>query len=459
MKHIHWLLFTVLCGLLLFMFMDSLAYLFPYHEQQQLFLFTNSYLEIYLSEPGKLGEYFANFVIQFFYLPYTGKIVLALILSCLYLLPVLTIRRLTGKNDPLQIALLPSLYLFIQFESPDFEISRITSLFSSFLITYLLSLLPRKAFCYTSIPCFLLTGFALGWIYPVVVFVILLLTVLSACMLPRLITSPKIYMSCTILCLIAYASYTFYSFVRTYNMRERLLIETEIHVKKQEWEQVLTCAKKYRGESQLMEYFCNMALYHTGRMPYDLLKYPQNYGINSLFLPWVSDPRQSRYGHYLYEQLGYINEAQRWASEALVVYGETAPTLLNLIRYNIANGRQEVAMRFIRILKQSLFYSKQAEKYERLAPTGEVPGLTPVPQQKGKKARFANIQNLGPELIFICEQDSTNRMAFEYLMSYLILSNRTKQFVEYLPRIKQFPYPEMPPLYQSILDNYKQTQQ
>ena len=157
--------------------------------------------------------------------------------------------------------------------------------------------------------------------------------------------------------------------------------------------------------------------------------------------------------------MGYINEAQRWASEALVVYGETAPTILNLIRYNIANGRQEVAMRFIRILKQSLFYSKQAEKYERLAPTGEVPGLTPVPQQKGKKARFANIQNLGPELIFICEQDSTNRMAFEYLMSYLILSNRTKQFVEYLPRIKQFPYPEMPPLYQSILDNYKQTQQ
>lgn len=191
MKHIHWLLFTVLCGLLLFMFMDSLAYLFPYHEQQQLFLFTNSYLEIYLSEPGKLGEYFANFVIQFFYLPYTGKIVLALILSCLYLLPVLTIRRLTGKNDPLQIALLPSLYLFIQFESPDFEISRITSLFSSFLITYLLSLLPRKAFSYTSIPCFLLTGFALGWIYPVVVFVILLLTVLSACMLPRLISQPE----------------------------------------------------------------------------------------------------------------------------------------------------------------------------------------------------------------------------------------------------------------------------
>ena len=173
----------------------------------------------------------------------------------------------------------------------------------------------------------------------------------------------------------------------------------------------------------------------------------------------MSNPRQSKYGHYLYEQLGYINEAQRWASEALVAYGETAPTLLNLIRYNIVNGRQAVAMRFIRVLKQSLFYSKQAEEYERLVPTGEVPGLKPVPQQKEKKARFTNIQDLGPELIFICKQDSTNRMAFEYLMSYLILSNKTKQFVEHLPRIKQFSYSEMPPLYKSILDNYQQTQQ
>lgn len=441
------------------MFMDSLAYLFPYHEQQQLFLFTRSYLESYLSEPGKLGEYFANFVIQFFYLSYAGKLILAFILSCLYLLPVLIIRKLTVRNDPLQIALLPPLYLFIQFESPDFDICRITSLFCTFLITYLLSLLPQKAFYYVTIPCFALTGFTLGWIYPAVVFAILLLTTFSARMLPRFIINLKIYTSYTILFLIMYASCTFYLFVYTYNMRERLLIETENHVKKQEWEQILTCTRKYRGENQLMEYFCNMALYHTGRMPYDLLKYPQNYGPNSLFQPWMSNPRQSKYGHYLYEQLGYINEAQRWASEALVAYGETAPTLLNLIRYNIVNGRQAVAMRFIRVLKQSLFYSKQAEEYERLVPTGEVPGLKPVPQQKEKKARFTNIQDLGPELIFICKQDSTNRMAFEYLMSYLILSNKTKQFVEHLPRIKQFSYSEMPPLYKSILDNYQQTQQ
>ncbi len=441
------------------MFMDSLAYIFPYHEQQQLFLFTRSYLESYLSEPGRLGEYFANFVIQFFYLPYTGKIVLAFILSCLYLLPALTVQRLTGKNDPLRIAVLPSLYLFIQLESPDFEISRITSLFYTFLVTYLLSRLPGKAFCYTLIPCFLLTGFTLGWTYPAVVFVIILLTTLSARMLLRFITTPQYYISCTILSLLVYASCTFYSFVRTYNMRERLLIETENHVKKQEWEQILSCAKKYRGKSPLMDYFCNMALYHTGRMPYDLLKYPQSYGINSLFLPWVSDPRQSRYGHYLYEQLGYINEAQRWASEALVVHGETAPTLLNLIRYNIVNGRQEVALRFISILKRSLFYEKQAEEYEKLVPTGKVPGLKPIPQQKEGKARFANIQNIGPELLFICQQDPTNRMAFEYLMSYFILSNNIKQFAEYLPLIKRFSYTEIPPFYQSILDNYKQTQQ
>lgn len=36
---------------------------------------------------------------------------------------------------------------------------------------------------------------------------------------------------------------------------------------------------------------------------------------------------------------------------------------------------------------------------------------------KEHPARFANVINIGPELQYLCEQDTTNRMAFEYLMS------------------------------------------
>lgn len=458
MKKINWLLFALLTGLLLFMFMDSLGYLFPYHEQQHLFLFSSAYLDIYLSEPGQLGEYLTNFVVQFFYQPFIGKITFAFLLSFLYLFPVSICTRMTGKQDMLYLPILVPLYFLIQFESVDFEINRITSLFFSLLLLYSLSFLPKKAAYIAILPFSLLTGLTLGWIYPVAALSICTASSLSAVLLSRFMTTKKIYAGCTILCLGIYTTCTFYLFVHSYDMRERLLIEAENHIQKQEWEQVLSCAKKYKGENQLMDYFRNLALYQTGRMPYDLLNSQQSFGINSLFLSWTGDTRQSRFGHYIYEQLGYLNEAQRWVSESMVVYGETAPRLINLIRYNIANGRPEVAMRFIRKLKQSLFYRKQAEVYEKIAYTGHVPGLQTFPHQEGKKAHFTNVRNVGPELLYICEQDSTNQMAFEYLMSYLLLSNRLEQFAKNLPRIEAFNYPEMPPLYREALERYKQTQ-
>lgn len=74
----------------------------------------------------------------------------------------------------------------------------------------------------------------------------------------------------------------------------------------------------------------------------------------------------SEYGHILYEELGYINEAQRWEFESMVVWGETAPHLINLAQYNIVNHRPLVAQRFINKLKQSLFYREKALLLEKL---------------------------------------------------------------------------------------------
>lgn len=109
-----------------------------------------------------------------------------------------------------------------------------------------------------------------------------------------------------------------------------------------------------------------MALYHTGQLLDHLLDYPLNMGVKALYFPWNSDSRESEYGHFLYEDLGYINEAQRWEFEAMVVWGETAPHLLNLARYNVVNKRPEVARRFINLLKQSLSIGKKLNNWKLL---------------------------------------------------------------------------------------------
>ena len=66
-----------------------------------------------------------------------------------------------------------------------------------------------------------------------------------------------------------------------------------------------------------------------------------------------------------------------------------------------------------------------------------------------------NILNLGPELSYLCDRDSTNRMAFEYLMSNLILSNQITRFAENLERIRNFASPSLPRLYEEALYSYK----
>ena len=237
------------------------------------------------------------------------------------------------------------------------------------------------------------------------------------------------------------------------------MLKTEQLVKSGEWEKVLEYTNGYlmTGRSnQLISYFHHLALYHTGQLPYRLLDYPQKQGVKGLYFPWNSDSRESEYGHILYEELGYINEAQRWEFESMVVWGETAPHLINLARYNIVNHRPLVAQRFINKLKQSLFYREAALELESLVNGGKVPGLRNALDGKvDTPARFANVLNIGPELQYLCENDSTNKMAFEYLMSNLLLSNHVVRFVDNLKLMSHFSYTELPRIYEEALYIYK----
>ncbi|MDL2282220.1 DUF6057 family protein [Parabacteroides sp. OttesenSCG-928-G06] len=447
MKHLHRILFLLLAGLFAIMFLDSLSHIPVYHEQHHLFLFSSEYFLKHLNLQGGLLDYVTSFVIQFFYLPYMGSILFALLLSLPYLLNVLICRRLTQATDYLQLALIPSLFLFIRYESIDFPVQHAVGFCLSMFSFYLLSLTPGKVKYYGIIPVTLLLALLTGWLYTLIALVALLLPCLSALQFKK-IQKRKLLPLLTACILLVYAAAAFYSFVSSYNMREHLILKAEEAVKKQDWERVMHYCRRYRGNNQLIFYFNNMALYHTGRMPYDLLKQPQDMGVLSLFLPWQSDSRQSEYGHYLYEQLGYTNEAHRWAFEAMVVMGETPPTLQNLIRYNIDMNRPEVAMRFIRILKKSLFYRRHALHYEQMIREKR---QKPAEMASDETIRFANIMNIGPELQYLVDRDPHNKMAYEYLMSFLLLSNDRKRFAENLPLWKNF-YKEIPPLYKQMSD-------
>lgn len=405
-----------------------LSHIIAYHEQHHLFLFTEEYFERQMQSEG-FFSYLTSFIIQFFYHPALGSALLAILIASVYGLTRGIIYQLFGKEDLLHLSVIPSLALFFHTMEASHTLVPVTI---SVLVLSLINIILWAFRRYQPfIPVFQKVG----------------------------ISSKKLRIALSIIPLFIYAGYGYQHFIKSYNRSEGVMLKTEMFIKAKEWDKALEYTRMYLGSgktNQLISYFHHLALFHTGQLPHKLFEFPQKLGVKALYFPWNSDSRESEYGHFLYEDLGYINEAHRWEFESMVVWGETAPHLLNLAKYNIVNHRPKVAQRFINKLKQSLFYKEQAYELEASIKTGQVEGLrNALPKPENEKARFANVLNIGPELEHLCNKDPKNQMAFEYLMSNLLLSNNVMRFVENLHRIKEFSYPSLPAIYEEALLIYK----
>ena len=427
-KKLTYGIFTILFLCYFMAYMGNLSHIIAYHEQHHLFLYTEAYFEQQLQSEG-FFYYLASFVIQFFYYPCLGSALLALLLASVYGMVGNILRFLFGKEDWLHLSVIPSLLLFYYTMEASHTLVPVTVTVLSLGLVNLILWIFRR------------------WMP--------LIPILQN----THIQQKKLRMGLQAVVLFVYAGYGYYHFVTSYNRSEGIMLKAEMNVKARDWDNVLKYTKLYLDSGKtnhLIAYFHQLALYHKGLLPHHLFDYPQTLGVKALYFPWNSDSRESEYGHFLYEDLGYINEAHRWEFESMVVWGETAPHLLNLVRYNILNQRPKVAQRFINKLKHSLFYREEALKLEASITSGKIEGMkNTLSGIEDTPARFANVINIGPELEYLCNREPDNRMAFEYLMSHLLLSNNVVRFVENLHRFNRFSYPSMPAIYEEALLIYK----
>lgn len=415
-----------LCYYLLYT--DTLSYVIAYHEQHHLFLFSEAYFEQTFHSEG-IWRYLTDFIIQFFHHSAWGSFLLALLLSTIYLLCQGIIRKLFGKDDLLQLSVIPSLALFFYTIDVSHQLTPIT----------------------TTVVCLCLANVVL-WLFRRYLPLVPLFKKVH-------VRNPKIRYGLTAVSIFAYGYFGYQQFLKCYNPDEALIQKTEMYAKAKDWNNVLSLSRQYlngQKTTQQIAYFYHLALFHTGELPYRLFDYPPLLGTGSLHYPWSNYSSETEYGHYLYEDLGHLNEAHRWEFEAMVAWGETAPHLLNLAKYNIVIGRPKVAQRFINKLKQSLFYKDDALQLEKVKESGQVKGLrNALANVPDSIAQYSNPVNLTPDLEFICDYDPTNRMAFEYLMCNLLLGNRVVRFVENLHRIKHFNYSTLPPAFEEAIFLYK----
>lgn len=134
-----------------------------------------------------------------------------------------------------------------------------------------------------------------------------------------------------------------------------------------QWEKMVSAMEKSRYyRIPVFQNYANLALAQKGQLSKKIFK-AKDGGSECLFPSPDRSPETGTMLADIYLSIGQVAAAQRHAFEANESYRGYSPRLLQtLVKTNIVLGNEAVAMKYIDLLKQTLFYRLWAKKYETI---------------------------------------------------------------------------------------------
>ena len=240
------------------------------------------------------------------------------------------------------------------------------------------------------------------------------------------------------------------------NKTDEVRLKVQYLADNSRWDEVLRTCKEEPVIDRLVSFQINRALYFTGKMGDEMFSYPQNYGVDGLFIDRINDNKMLEGSSDLYFDMGFINESMHWACEAFMFFGNRPHLLKRLALAHIINKRYKASEVFLNKLKQTLFYGEWADKYLRMIKNGnETDRDSLIAAKRRLMPRsdfFSDRQNPDIMMKFMLRANKKNKMAFEYLMSYYMLSNKFVSFYKNMMLYDVFNYfDKIPVNYQQAL--------
>jgi len=481
-----------------------------YQEKLSLFVFSRDYLIDNITQPGSLLVFLGRFLTTFYYYPLVGGLIISLVLSLIIFMTSKIIKLLTGKMTLLLPLLFGAAFFILQSSYQYLLYNSVGVLLQLVLfyltIKYLKDFVPVIIFPFW----YLVTG-GFAWIFglmytlyialkslrmswPVIIslfavtlsFIYILKEFFIFQPLKNLIVFPflnedtgsrfKVFIPVTgliillpllvkikiripfwnrqndkvkitvfsIVSLVFFSASALLFYSRPYNEyfhAEKLFYEGRYN----EINQYLV---KHPTTNRLTIYLNNIALCETGRLNDRLFYFPQSPDGQSLFLKWEMYGEVLRRGAYFYYSTGMINEAQRWAYENMVMKGITPEDLRMLIKTEIINGNYGIASKYTAILKNTMFYRKEARDFERLlANHGSIELHSELGIKRKEKIDhdfFSITDNPYINLERVFSSDSLNRKVFEYKMAYLMLTEDYEGIASGLARLNDLDFKNIP---------------
>lgn len=257
------------------------------------------------------------------------------------------------------------------------------------------------------------------------------------------------YKSITAACLVLAGGVVFIKY-KAYDTKTETFLGMDHYVQTGEWNKVLALSQKYQGVNKLVLYYTNLALYKNGQMGDKMFDYPQR-GMKGLQLEWMRDEVTPFFGGEIFYHLNYINEANRWAFESMVAKGLNPRSLKRLVLTNLINGQYKVAVKYLDLLDETMYYKDWSKKYRAYV---DDPSKIDQDSELAQKRHFSvknDFISLNLGLNELLREHPDNRMAFEYMMATFLLNKDIKGFAANIYRLKELGYKEIPVNYEEAL--------
>jgi len=236
----------------------------------------------------------------------------------------------------------------------------------------------------------------------------------------------------------------------------KTMLEADYYAYHRMWPQVLQAFHRHPN-SLFIVHAVNRALYHTGRLGSDMFAYPQH--PDTLFL--TSKKRFAAFWKKfdVYIDLGVMNLAESALTESLIRLGERPIILKRLALINMVKADSGAARVYLGALSKTLFHADWANKY--LSRLDSDPNLSMDDRIQHLRDMMMETDygftNYVPEriLLALLQKNRYNRMAFEYLMAWYLLTSQLDKFVQNLDRLDDFDYSEIPRHYEEAILIYE----
>ena len=236
------------------------------------------------------------------------------------------------------------------------------------------------------------------------------------------------------------------------------LIDYDFLVRTEQWDKIIEKAEKKPATTPLSVSCVNLALSQKGQLADRLFEFYQN-GGEGLFPTFTRDMISPVSTAEIFFRLGMVNDAERYmfeAQEAIPNYRKSARLTRRIIECEIINGNYQVAAKLLRRLQKTLFYSNWANQTMALLGNEKAINQHPIygklRKYREKKQDFLfSDREMDQMLGLLFLNDKSNKMAYEYLMCYVLLQRDFNKFMQYYPLGRFVGYDHIPRSFQEIL--------